>query len=91
MGTPPSHTAAVGRQDGRDVTKMAAIGLAIALAAVAAVGVAATISLPDAACNTGTETAHSSIPADTGAGDPVPGHSHVPIAGDDGCTTGGSG
>jgi len=70
---------------------MAAVGLAIALVAVAAVGVAATISLPDAACNAGTEMAHSSIPADTGSGIAVPGHDHVPIVGDSGCATGGSG
>jgi len=73
------------------VTGMAAIGLAIALAAVAAVGVAATISLPDAACNAGTEMAHSSIPAETGSGIAVPGHDHVPFAGDSGCATGTSG
>jgi len=73
------------------VTGMAAIGLAIALAAAAAVGVAATISLPDAACNAGTDTAHSSIPAETGSGTAVPGHDHVPSVGDSGCATGASG
>jgi hypothetical protein len=65
------------------------MGLVVALAAVAATAVGAgLIDLPDAACNDGTATAHESIPAETGAGGPVPAHDYVPRTVDDGCVSG---
>jgi len=66
-----------------------AIGLAVALAAIAAAGsMAHAVDLPDAACNAGTDTAHASIPAETGSGMNVPGHAFVPTSGEDACAIG---
>ena len=42
-------------------------------------------ALPSAACNQGTENAHSSIPATTGTGAVTPGHEAVPEEGVEGC------
>ena len=72
------------------VSGVTAVGLAVALAAMgaAAAGVTHAVGLPDAACNEGTETAHASIPEETGTGVETPGHMHVPELGEDGCSTG---